>query len=121
MSACHKEPDLLAPYLNDVGNAERLLAVHGKNLRYCPPMRTWFIWDGHRFRRDEKNTILKLAQEVMYAFLQQAVANNHKDASQFALGSSMNGHRLDSAIRMADGGAACPHFSGGDGCRSVPA
>jgi putative DNA primase/helicase len=97
-----KDPDLLTPYLNDVGNAQRLLAVHGRNLRYCPPMRKWFIFDGHRFRMDEKKTILKLAQEVMHAFLQQAIANNYKDASQFALSSSMNAHRLDSAIRMAE-------------------
>ena len=102
MSASDKKPDLLIPYLNDVGNAERLLAVHGKNLRYCPPMRKWFIWDGHRFRMDEKNTILKLAQEVMYAFVQQAIAQKDKEASQFALSSSLNAHRLDSAIRMAE-------------------
>jgi len=97
-----KEPDLLSPYLNDYGNGQRLLAVHGKNIRFCPPMKRWFIWDGHRFRLDEKNRILKLTQEVMLAFLQQALAKSNKDAGQFALGSSMNAHRLDSAIRMAE-------------------
>lgn len=102
MSATEQEPDLLIQLFNDVGNAQRLLAVHGKNLRYCPAMKKWLVFDGHRFRLDDKNTILKLTQEVMLKFLQQAIAKNNKDGSQFALGSSLNSHRLDSAIRMAE-------------------
>lgn len=31
--------------LSDTGNAERMLAAHGKHLRYCAAWRKWLVWD----------------------------------------------------------------------------
>ena len=33
------------PY-SDSGNAERILARHGQDIRYCHPQKTWYIYDG---------------------------------------------------------------------------
>lgn len=37
---------------SDLGNARRLVAAHGKNLRFLPPWKKWFLWDGRRWARD---------------------------------------------------------------------
>lgn len=36
----------------DLGNAERLIARHGRDLRYCHPWSCWLVWDGQRWVRD---------------------------------------------------------------------
>ena len=46
------EVDLSGYPLTDLGNAERLLARHGDDLRYVPPWRSWLAWDGRTWRRD---------------------------------------------------------------------
>ena len=46
--------DLLAPGLHDTGNAERIVLLHGANMRYCVLWKKWVLWDdqrmGHRHR-----------------------------------------------------------------------
>lgn len=37
----------------DLANAKRLVAAHGKNLRYVPEWRGWVAWDGRRWVQDE--------------------------------------------------------------------
>jgi hypothetical protein len=40
-------PDLLNGYdPEDVGNGQRFIAVHGRNVRYCLEQNKWFFWDG---------------------------------------------------------------------------
>ena len=34
--------------LNDHGNAERLKALHGSDLRYCHSFKKWLIWDSQQ-------------------------------------------------------------------------
>jgi putative DNA primase/helicase len=38
--------------LTDMGNAERLIARHGRDLRYCYEMGKWFVWFGNRWVED---------------------------------------------------------------------
>ena len=47
------QPNLLSQLHNDYGNAERLIAVHGQELRYCHPFKKWLVWDGRRWAPDE--------------------------------------------------------------------
>jgi len=94
------EKDLRSQPLNDYGNAQRLIEVHGEDLRYCSPMRKWFIWDTRRWQIDEVDKIRKLTQGVMLEFAKQAVAAANDVLSRFA-GSSLNSQRISSAIREA--------------------
>jgi putative DNA primase/helicase len=41
--------DLLSAALTDTGNAERLVALHGADIRYCYARRRWLAWDGARW------------------------------------------------------------------------
>src|SRR5215212_1979035 len=49
--------------LTDLGNAERFVAQHGDNVRYCYPWRKWLTWTGPRWHRDDAGRVHKLAKE----------------------------------------------------------
>lgn len=51
--------------LTDYGNAERLVAQHGQDLRYCYPWQSWLVWDGLRWRRDAAGDVLQQAKETV--------------------------------------------------------
>jgi P4 family phage/plasmid primase-like protien len=49
----------------DLGNAERLVAAFGADLRYCGERGVWFIWNGQRWRLDESCEVDKLANRTI--------------------------------------------------------
>jgi len=49
--------------LTDYGNAERLVAQHGQDLRYCYLWQSWLAWDGLRWHRDAAGEVLRRAKE----------------------------------------------------------
>jgi putative DNA primase/helicase len=58
----------------DLGNARRLVARHGQNIRYCEVFKQWFIWDGRRWHKDDTGEIERLAKETLDQLLQEAIA-----------------------------------------------
>lgn len=44
--------------LNDLGNAQRFLALHGEDVRYCADLGHWLVWDGRRWIIDRNETIV---------------------------------------------------------------
>ena len=46
----------------DTGNAERLVALHGEDVRYVFPWEKWLLWDGRRWKRDDEGAILQRAK-----------------------------------------------------------
>src|SRR5262245_19069662 len=56
----------------DVGNAQRLVAHHGKDLRYVPARKLWLVWDRQRFRVDETGEVLRRAKATARAILGEA-------------------------------------------------
>jgi putative DNA primase/helicase len=93
-------PDLLGFHFSDYGNAQRLLQAYGRDIHYCPPMRRFLLWDGYRFKLDERDEIHRLMQNVMLEFCGQAVEARNDAATKFA-GSCLNGQRIAAAIREA--------------------
>jgi putative DNA primase/helicase len=66
------DPERDAANPTDVGNAERFVARHGANIRYCHPWRTWLIWDESRWRTDEIGQIEQLAKDTVSAMFAEA-------------------------------------------------
>ena len=67
--------ELIAPTskaLTDLGNAERLIANHDEELRYCDPLGGWLFWDGSRWRRDESGQVYRWAIETARAIYTEA-------------------------------------------------
>jgi putative DNA primase/helicase len=42
----------------DIANGRRLTARHGRDLRFTPE-RGWYVWDGRRWRADEKSILIQ--------------------------------------------------------------
>jgi len=61
--------------LTDVGNAERFVARHGGDIRFCHPWARWLVWTGQRWAFDEtgeperrlKETLRSLAIEAAHS------------------------------------------------------
>lgn len=52
-------------HMTDLGNAERVIAQHGLNLRYVHAWKSWLLWDGMRWQRDSIGGAMRLAQKTI--------------------------------------------------------
>ena len=52
-------------HLTDLGNARRMIAAHGADLRYCPAWRDWFVWDEARWARDVSLEVVRRAKATV--------------------------------------------------------
>ena len=93
-------PDLLAPIHRDHGNAQRLIAVYGADLRYCHAFKKWLWYDGKRWLVDESGHSRELAKLTMVEFLRQAVEAGGEAAQKFA-GESLDSKRITNALLEA--------------------
>lgn len=65
-------PDLTAYPLTDSGNGERLVALHGRDFRYCVEMRKFLVWDGRRWKVDEEEYVTQKAKQMARLLHRQA-------------------------------------------------
>ncbi len=61
-----------ASHLTDLGNAERLIKLHGNDLRYCHPWGKWLVWDGHRWAIDDTAEVERRAAETVRSYYRTA-------------------------------------------------
>ena len=94
-------PELLSHLHNDHGNACRLIALHGQDLRFCHPLKKWLVWDGKRWAVDETEQARRLAKETMVEFLHQAVNNRAGDKVEKFACASLDSRRIASMLSMA--------------------
>lgn len=75
--------------LTDMGNAERLIALHGKDLRYCFPWEKWLVWDKNRWSIDVSGEVKRRGKDVvaaLYAAAAEAQDKTERTAlAQFGL------------------------------------
>ena len=57
--------------LTDLGNAERLVAMHGSDVRYAAGI-GWLVWDGRRFTPDDTGELLRRAKSTARAIYHDA-------------------------------------------------
>jgi putative DNA primase/helicase len=99
-------PNLLGYLRNDSGNAERLLALHRHDLRYCHAFRKWLIWDERRWVVDDTEQVRKLAKLAIVEFLKQATQHTSAESDEgrgllnFSR-ASLNAYPITSMLRMA--------------------
>ena len=65
--------------LTDLGNAERFIAHHGEDVRYCYPWRKWLIWTGAKWERDEAGRVYRLAKETVRGIYREASDEEDED------------------------------------------
>lgn len=57
--------------LTEGGNARRLVALHGADLRHCDELGGWLTWDYRRWRRDRKEAVRR-AKDIPEEMLREA-------------------------------------------------
>lgn len=95
------EPDLLAPDLNDNGNAERVIRLHGSVLRYCHGFRKWLWYDGRRWAVDDTDQARRLVKDAMIQTARQANTHRAEAVLKWAT-RSLDHRRLTSALSLAE-------------------
>ena len=89
--------------LTDLGNAERLVALHREDLRYCPQL-GWLVWDGRRWCADESGEVKRRAKLTVRAIYRDASDCEEKEQreriAKWAHQSEAAG-RIDAMVEMA--------------------
>jgi hypothetical protein len=88
----------------DVGNAERLVHRHGRNVRYCWLWVKWLIWDGQRWRRDDSGEVFRLAKETVAHIYREAAAAPDDETRKALAGHAMRseaGARIKEMVDLA--------------------
>lgn len=95
----------------DLGNAERLQAGHGAELRFVHPWNKWLVWDGRRWSRDESGEVQRRTARAVRAILREAEAIEDKEERKRVVRWSFKSEaasRLEAAQRLARSLAGIP-------------
>ena len=65
--------------LTDLGNAERLVAAHGADVRFCHAWGKWLTWDGTRWAVDDTGAILRLSKAAVRRIYAEASSVDDDD------------------------------------------
>jgi len=104
-------------HLTDLGNARRLIAIHGQDLLHCAGL-GWMIWDGRRWERDSTGAVQRRAKsiastwasdsEIVLSTLRFAVDDEERDAIEGRAGtvaawskSCESAHTLRAVLEVA--------------------
>ena len=75
----HPPTEQLGPFnLTDTGNAERLVAMHGDEVRYVPGQ-GWYVWDGRRWASDDTSELMRRAKLTTRAVYHDAAECDDDD------------------------------------------
>jgi putative DNA primase/helicase len=96
----------------DVGNARRLVAGHGDQMRWVSAWSTWLVYDGRRWRRDSKGTVVEFAKATAAALWTEAMdtpasSDERKLATKWAL-QSEGAQRVKAMVEMARTASGVP-------------
>jgi len=95
----------------DTGNAERLADRHGANLRYCYPWGTWLVYDGTRWRVDDRGAVVRLAKDTARGIFEEAKeARDDETAKRLGkwASSSLSEGKLKSMLSLAQSEPGIP-------------
>jgi P4 family phage/plasmid primase-like protien len=88
--------DLVHYPLTDSGNGERIVALHGRDLRFCTEFGKWLVWDGRRWLVDEAAQATQRAKEMARLLYEQA-----KGVLDTSLRDRLKEHARDSESQAA--------------------
>jgi putative DNA primase/helicase len=95
--------DLTANLPSDVGNAARLVDLHGDRLRYVKGW-GWLVYDGKRWKQDDTGQVVELAKDAVRSFRQEAVDEPDRARAEALWKHAYNserGERLEQMVKLA--------------------
>ncbi|MGI9073255.1 MAG: DNA primase family protein [Bryobacteraceae bacterium] len=90
----------------DLGNSERLIDIHGADLRYCHPWRKWLVWDGQRFKLDATAELVRRAKDTTRRMFSTAAVIEDADRRDRALKHARDTEKHSRIRAMVDLAAA---------------
>ncbi len=100
----HNGPDDESSRYTELGNAHRLVRLFGEDIRYVHARKSWFIWDGAYWRRDDNGEIMRRAEATTEAMfdLAKSIADEAARTAyrKFVLKSQSKG-QLEAMISLA--------------------
>lgn len=67
-------------HCTDMGNARRLVRLHGEDLRYVPPWDQWLVWDDARWAKDETGEVMRRAKQTALSIFREAAEGRNSEA-----------------------------------------
>jgi putative DNA primase/helicase len=97
--------------LSDLGNARRLVAQHGQDLRHCHLSGKWFWWTGKYWREDSTGEVMARAKMAVASIYREAgegaTPDERKNLAQHALRSESNS-RIIGMVSLAKSESGIP-------------
>lgn len=90
----------------DLGNARRLVRIHGADLRFFKARNLWYTWDGARWKADETGAVMRAAKATAESLWEEAKVEGG-DAFKFAA-QCQNKNRLANMISLAESEPGIP-------------
>ena len=101
--------------LTDWGNARRLVALHGEDLRFCYPWSRWLVWDGICWGMDDTGEVQRRAKNTVATIYTEAGRALDDDARK-AIGKhairSESDNRLRAMTNLAQSEPTIPVLPG---------
>jgi putative DNA primase/helicase len=96
--------------LTDLGNARRLVAAHGNDIRFCHHWGDWLSWDGTRWRLDESGEIVRRAKSVVDAMWAEVPATAEVERTALAkhVITSSRSDRISAMVKLAQSEPGVP-------------
>lgn len=86
----------------DYGNAERLVARHGADLRYCHAWGSWLVWDGTRWVKDDSGEVVRRAKDTVRSIVDEAQRCTHEETRRALLGHAVASEKSSRLTAMID-------------------
>lgn len=99
--------------LTDLGNAERLIAQYGDNLRFDVNLGRWLMWNGRYWEPDQLGNVERFARECVRSMYNDldGLDSKAKDALYKHIKGSESRQRLDAMIYLAKNCSGIPVMS----------
>jgi putative DNA primase/helicase len=69
----------------ELGNALRLVKLHGHNIKFCHTYKKWLIWDGARWQINDKGQVKRLAKDTIKKIYREAArSQSEKERKKLA-------------------------------------
>jgi len=95
----------------DLGNAERMVAMHGQNIKFCKIWGKWLIWDGKRWAIDDIAQIMQLAKKTVRNIYKEVADAESKDKRKEIFNHAIKSEaepRLKAMIKLAESEKGIP-------------
>jgi len=86
--------------LTDIGNAQRLSMHYGHRLRWHRASKSWLVWDGMRWKKDDTEMPQAFAKETALTMMKQGVESGNAKLLKHAHTSAQSS-KIDAMLKLA--------------------